>query len=92
MTMTRTHIAVPSPQSTNLTTKFTAGIQPDAHSFFSIDNLHPFPLLLLLLLVNGFRMFSSMASDDWSSNINPNSTDWKVKKRHRGGDKVMMMR
>jgi hypothetical protein len=48
--------------------------------------------LLLLLLVNGFRMFSSMASDDWSSNINPNSTDWKVKKRHRGGDKVMMMR
>lgn len=58
-------MAVPSPQSTNLTTKFTAGIQPDAHSFFSINNLHPDPLLLLLLLnplVNGLSISFSEAS------------------------------
>ncbi len=58
-------MAVPSPQSTNLTTKFTAGIQPDAHSFFSMTNLHPpAPIMLLMLkpLVNGLRISLSEAS------------------------------
>ena len=35
---------------TNLTTKLTAGMQPAAHSFFSITNRHD-PLILLLLLL-----------------------------------------
>ena len=39
---------------TNLTTKLTAGIQPAAHSFFSITNRQaPLTLLLLLLLPPG---------------------------------------
>jgi hypothetical protein len=37
----KTYIATPSPQSTSLTTKFTAGIHPAAHSFFSRMIEHP---------------------------------------------------
>jgi hypothetical protein len=36
----KTYIATPSPQSTNFTTKLTAGIHPAAHSFFSMMILH----------------------------------------------------
>ena len=88
-----THMALPSPQSTNLITKFTAGIQPDAHSFFSINNLHPDPLLLLLLLlVKGLRI-SVSASVVWSS---PSSSDASRKRVRRRGvvdvDSAMIMR
>lgn len=86
-----THMALPSPQSTNLITKFTAGIQPDAHSFFSINNLHPDPLLLLLL-VKGLRI-SVSASVVWSS---PSSSDASRKRVRRRGvvdvDSAMIMR
>ena len=57
-------MAVPPPQSTSLTTKSTAGIQPDAHSFLSITNLQPYPLLLLLdPFVNGLRISFSEANE-----------------------------
>ena len=86
-----THMALPSPQSTNLITKFTAGIQPDAHSFFSINNLHPDPLLLLLF-VKGLRI-SVSASVVWSS---PSSSDASRKRVRRRGvvdvDSAMIMR
>ena len=83
----KTHMAVPSPQSTNLTTKLTAGIQPDAHSFFSTINLHPNGLLNPL--VNGFRFSISEATVPWRS---PSSRrQWWARRRGGGIGRVILI-